>query len=161
MALRATKPDENRCRLRQDFISEGGRDRNRSGEVEAVKELIRIARIEPMIVTRPFVRMAAAVKKKGSVFQQLFRRFLPRLTYKEAIRAIAHRIGRLAWKILPQGVHYTEKGAETTPQARKRRRQKLTQALRKPGYAITYSPEPRLSAGARALIFRGAVRVVR
>jgi transposase len=82
----------------------------------------------------------AAVKKKGSVFQQLFRRFLPRLTYNGAIRAIAHRLGRLAWIILPQGVHYIEKGAETTPQARKRRRQKLTQALRKPGYAVTLIP---------------------
>jgi transposase len=82
----------------------------------------------------------AAVKKKGSIFQSLFRRFLPRLTYKGAIWAIAHRIGRLAWKILHQGVAYIEKGEETTPQARKRRRQKLTQALRKLGYAVALTP---------------------
>ena len=80
------------------------------------------------------------MKKKGSVFQQLFRRFLPRLTCNGAIWAIAHRLGRLAWIILHQGVHYIEKGEETTPQARKRRRQKLTQALRKLGYAVTLTP---------------------
>jgi len=35
------------------------------------------------------------------------------------------------WKILHQGVHYIEYGEQTTPQARKRRVQKLSQALRK------------------------------
>jgi transposase len=82
----------------------------------------------------------AAVKKKGSIFQSLFRRFLPRLTYNGAIWAIAHRLGRLVWKILHQGVRYIERGEETTPQARKRRAQKLTQALRKLGYSVTLSP---------------------
>lgn len=82
----------------------------------------------------------AAVKKKGSIFQSLFRRFLPRLTYNGAIWAVAHRIGRLAWIILHQGVRYIEKGEEPTPQARKRRTQKLTQALRKLGYAVTLTP---------------------
>jgi hypothetical protein len=80
------------------------------------------------------------VKKKGSIFQSLFRRFLPRLTYNGAIWAVAHRIGRLAWIILHQGVRYIEKGEEPTPQARKRRTQKLTQALRKLGYAVTLTP---------------------
>jgi transposase len=82
----------------------------------------------------------AAVKKKGSIFQSLFRRFLPRIKYKGAIWAIAHRLGRLVWKILHQQVRYVERGEETTPQARKRRAQKLTQALRKLGYAVTLNP---------------------
>ena len=82
----------------------------------------------------------AAVKKKGSIFQSLFRRFLPRLTYKGAIWAIAHRMGRVVWLILHQGVRYVERGEPTTPQARKRRAQKLTQALRKLGYAVTLNP---------------------
>jgi transposase len=82
----------------------------------------------------------AAVKKKGCHFQSLFRRFLPRLSYKGAIWAVAHRLGRLAWKILNQGVRYREQGNETNPQARKRRAQKLAQALRKLGYAVTLSP---------------------
>ena len=82
----------------------------------------------------------AAVKKKGSFYQSLFRRFLPRLTYTGAIWAVAHRLGRLVWKILHQGVRYVEQGEQTTPQARKRRVQKLTQSLRKLGYAVTITP---------------------
>jgi transposase len=88
----------------------------------------------------------AAVKKKGSIYQQLFRRFLPRLTYNGAIWAIAHRLGKLVWKILHQGVRYIEKGAETTPQARKRRAQKLKKAFRDLGYAVTLTPLPANSA---------------
>jgi len=91
----------------------------------------------------------AAVKKTGCHFQQLFRRFLPRLGYKGAMWAVAHRLGRLAWKILHDGVRYIEQGTAPNPQARKRRAQKLTQALRKLGYAVTISPivAPALSPG--------------
>jgi len=78
----------------------------------------------------------AAVKKKGSRFQSLFRHFLPRLGYKGAIWAIAHRLGRLLWKVLHHGVVYIEQGNETTPSAKKRHAQKLVKALRKLGYAI-------------------------
>lgn len=82
----------------------------------------------------------AAVKKKGCFFQSLFRRFLPKLSYKGAIWLVAHRLGRLVWKILHDGVRYREQGSETNPQARKRRAQKLAQALRKLGYAVTLTP---------------------
>jgi transposase len=82
----------------------------------------------------------AAVKKKGSHFQSVFRRLLPRLGYKGAIWAIAHRLGRLVWKILHDGVSYVEQGAETNPRARKRRAQKLAQALRKLGYSVSLTP---------------------
>lgn len=82
----------------------------------------------------------AAVKKKGSHFQSLFRRFLPKLGYKGAIWAIAHRLARVIWKLLHDRVRYIEQGAETTPKAKKRRVQKLTQALRRLGYAVSISP---------------------
>lgn len=82
----------------------------------------------------------AAVKKKGCHFQSLFRRFLPKLGYHAAIWAIAHRLGRLVWKILHDGVRYIEQGTETNPRAKKRRAQKLAQALRKLGYAVTLTP---------------------
>ena len=82
----------------------------------------------------------AAVKKKGSHFQSLFRRFLPRLHYNGAIWAIAHRLGRLAWKILHDQVRYIEQGQETNPAAKKRRAQKMVQALRKLGYAVALTP---------------------
>jgi len=83
----------------------------------------------------------AAVKKKGCHFQSVFRRLLPKLGYKGAIWAIAHRLGRLVWKILHDGVLYIEQGTETTPQVRKRRAQRLAQALRKLGYRVTLALE--------------------
>src|SRR5215469_15835416 len=48
----------------------------------------------------------AAVAKKGSHFQVVFRRLLPRLGYKSAIWAVAHRLCRVVWKILHEGVIY-------------------------------------------------------
>ena len=82
----------------------------------------------------------AAVKKKGSHFQALFRRFLPRLHYNGAIWAIAHRLGRLVWKILHDQVRYIEQGQEANPAAKKRRARKMVQALRKLGYAVALTP---------------------
>jgi transposase len=82
----------------------------------------------------------AAVKKNGSHFQSVFKRFLPRLGYKGAIWAIAHRLGRLIWKILHDGIYYIEQGTETNPKAKKRRAQKLAQALRKLGYSVLVTP---------------------
>jgi hypothetical protein len=51
--------------------------------------------------------------------------------------AVAHRLGRLAWKMLHDRIHYIEQGTETNPKANKRRAQKFTLALRKLGYAVT------------------------
>jgi transposase len=82
----------------------------------------------------------AAVKKQGSHFQSLFRRFLPRLHYNGAIWAIAHRLGCLVWKILHDGIRYVEQGQETNPAAKKRRARKMVQALRKLGYAVALTP---------------------
>ena len=82
----------------------------------------------------------AAVKKKGCHFQSVFRRLLPRLGYKGAIWAVANRLSRLLWKVLHDGVHYIEQGQETNPKAKKRRAQKLLQALRKLGYQVSLTP---------------------
>ena len=48
----------------------------------------------------------AAVKTKGSIFQLVYRRLVPRLGHAQAIGAIAHRLCRLICKILHQGVRY-------------------------------------------------------
>jgi transposase len=82
----------------------------------------------------------AAVRKKGCHFQSLLRRFSPKLSYKGAIWVVAHRLACLVWKILHDGVRYIEQGADTNPKAKKRRAQKLAQALRKLGYAVTLNP---------------------
>jgi hypothetical protein len=80
---------------------------------------------------------ASRREKKGSHFQALFRRFLPRQGCNGAIWAIAHRLGRLVWKILHDGVRYVEQGQEPDPKAKQRRTKKLLQALRKLGYTVT------------------------
>ena len=79
----------------------------------------------------------AAVKKQGSHFQVVFRRFLPRLGYKGAIWAVAHRLCRLVWKILHDRVDYIEHGSEPNPKAKQQRARALLRRLRKLGYQVT------------------------
>jgi len=81
----------------------------------------------------------AAVKKKGGHFQNVFRRFLPKLGYNGAIWVVAHRLARLVWKILHDEVSYVEQGQDSDPRARKHRAAKLARALRKLGYSVTLS----------------------
>ena len=82
----------------------------------------------------------AAVKKNGSHFQAVFRRLLPRLGYQSAIWAVAHRLCRVAWKILHEGVRFIEQGREVGPREKKQRAQLLARALRKLGYEVTITP---------------------
>ena len=82
----------------------------------------------------------AAVKKNGSHFQAVFRRLLPRRGYQSAIWAIAHRLCRVLWKILHEGVRFIEQGREPDPQAKKQRARILARALRKLGYNVAISP---------------------
>jgi transposase len=78
----------------------------------------------------------AAVKNKGSYFQTVFNRLMPRLGYKKAVWAIAHRMCRLIWKLLHEGLRYFELGVLSNPIASKRRRNKLVAELRKLGYQV-------------------------
>jgi transposase len=78
----------------------------------------------------------AAVKKKGSHFQTIFRRLLPRLGYKSAVWAIAHRLCRLVWKILHEAVDYIEQGNESNPRLKQQRARGLIRNLRKLGYEV-------------------------
>jgi transposase len=87
----------------------------------------------------------AAVKKKGSHFQVVFRRLLPRLGYNGAIWAVAHRLCRLVWKILHEKVTYREQGSDIDPRAKRRRAQSLVRKLRSLGYDVdirSITPEP-------------------
>lgn len=74
----------------------------------------------------------AAVKKRGSHFQVVFRRLLPRLGYQSAIWAIAHRLCRVVWKILHEGVRFIEKGSEPDAQTKKKRARMLVQGAGTP-----------------------------
>ena len=82
----------------------------------------------------------AAVKKNGSHFQPVFRRLLPRLGYQSAVWAIAHRLCRVVWKILREGVRFIEQGREPDPKAKKKRARMLMRALRKLGYEVAITP---------------------
>lgn len=82
----------------------------------------------------------AAVKTKGSISQLVYRRFVPRLGHAQAIWAIAHRLCRLIWKILHQGVHYEERGPQVNRRRAQRRAAKMIRELRSLGYRIEPIP---------------------
>ncbi len=88
----------------------------------------------------------AAAAKKGSHFQIVFRRLLPRLGYRSAIWAVAHRLCRVVWKILHEGVRFIEYGPSVTPREKKKRAQMLARALRKLGYQVTITPINQVAA---------------
>jgi transposase len=52
----------------------------------------------------------AAVKHKGSIFEIMYRRLIPRLGHNKTIGVIAHRLCHLVWIILHNGVRYEERG---------------------------------------------------
>jgi len=92
----------------------------------------------------------AAVKTKGSHFQVVFRRLLPRLGYLQALWAIAHRLCRLVWKILHEKVRYIEQGVQRDPKALKQRLLNMARSLRLLGYNVILdiqSPNPAPDAG--------------
>ena len=82
----------------------------------------------------------AAVKSKGSVFQNLYRKWVVRMGHNKAIWAVAHRLCRLTWKILHQGVRYVEFGTRANPQAVKKRANKLLRDLKALGYQVQITP---------------------
>jgi transposase len=78
----------------------------------------------------------AAVKLKGSIFEILYRRYVPRLGHKHTIGIIAHKLCRLIWKILHLGVRYEERGPEVSKMSKQNRTQKMIRELRRLGYRI-------------------------
>jgi len=84
----------------------------------------------------------AAVKTKGSIFELVYRRLVPRLGHAQAIGAIAHRLCRLIWKILHQGVSYEERGPAVTRHRAQRRAAKMIRELRSLGYHVERGPSP-------------------
>jgi transposase len=76
----------------------------------------------------------AAARTKGSIFEIVYRRSVPRLGHNQAIGAIAHRQCRLIWLILYHGVRYEERGPAVTKQSKQRHREN-----------DSTTPKPRLS----------------
>ena len=85
----------------------------------------------------------AAVKYKGSIFQILYRRYVPRLGHNQTIGVIAHRLCRLVWKILNRGVRYKEHGPLISQRSRHQRAARMIRQLRSLGYRIELpNPQP-------------------
>jgi transposase len=84
-----------------------------------------------------------AARTKGSYFEALFRRFVPRLGVNKAIWAIAHRLLRLVWRILHLQEHYQEQGPLAHDLASVQRRfRRLSKELTALGYTVRLTPPP-------------------
>ena len=86
----------------------------------------------------------AAIKVKGSIFEVVYRRCVPRLGHNQTIGVIAHRQCRLIWLILHQGTRYEERGPAVTMRSRYQRTWRMIRQLRSLGYPIE-SPNPQPS----------------
>jgi hypothetical protein len=82
----------------------------------------------------------AAVKLKGSIFEILYRRYVPRLGHNQTIGITAHKHCRLVWKILHRGIRYEERGPEVSKASKQKRTRKMIRQLRRFGYRIEPSP---------------------
>ena len=89
----------------------------------------------------------AAARTKGSIFEIVYRRSVPRLGHNQAIGAIAHRQCRLIWLILHQGARYEERGPAVTKQSKQKRTARMIRQLRTLGYRIEL-PNPQHSSPA-------------
>jgi transposase len=86
----------------------------------------------------------AAVKAKGTIFELVYRRTVPRLGHKQTIGVVAHRQCRLIWLILHQGVRYEERGPAVSQKSKRARTAKMIRQLRTLGYRIE-PPKPQPS----------------
>jgi transposase len=84
----------------------------------------------------------AAVKLKGSIFALLYRRYVTRLGHNVTIGIIAHRLCRLIWKILHQGVRYEERGPTVSKKSQQRRTRRMIRELQSLGYHIELLGSP-------------------
>jgi len=87
----------------------------------------------------------AAVRVKGSIFEIVYRRLVPRLGHNQTIGAIAHRLCRLIWMILRQGIRYEERGGAVHERSKRVRTARMIRQLRSLGYRVeplTVQPNP-------------------
>jgi transposase len=102
----------------------------------------------------------AAGKMKGSIFEVVFHRLVPRMEYNQAIWTIAHRLCRLIWKILHQGVRYEERGPSVSAKAQRARLAKMIRELTKAGFVVQLPKlEQATPARARGVFDPGLSRV--
>jgi transposase len=78
----------------------------------------------------------AAVRCKGSIFESLCRRYVPRFGHNHTIGIIAHRLCRLIRKILRQGIRHEERGPATHERSKRARAARMIRELRSLGYRV-------------------------
>jgi len=78
----------------------------------------------------------SAVMAKGSFFEIVYRRTVPRLGHNQTIGVIAHRQCRLIWLILHQGVRYEERGPAVSKRSKQKRTARMIRELRNLGYQV-------------------------
>jgi hypothetical protein len=79
---------------------------------------------------------------KGTIFAIVYRRLVPRLGHAQANGAIAHRLCRLIWKILHEGIRYHERGPAVSVEAKKVRTRKMIREQRTLGYRVELPQAP-------------------
>ena len=84
----------------------------------------------------------AAVKRKGSIFELLYRRLISRLGHNKTIGVIANRLCHVIWIILHNGVHYEERGPAVSEQSKQRHATKMIRKLRLLGYRVEPLQKP-------------------
>jgi len=84
----------------------------------------------------------AAVKRKGSIFEIVYRRLVLRLGHYKTIGAIAHRICQLIWIILHKGVRYEERGPAVCEKSKRARTLRMIRTLRTLGYRVELLGNP-------------------
>jgi transposase len=84
----------------------------------------------------------AAIKRKGSIFEILYRRLVPRLGHNQTIGVVANRLCHLIWIILHNRVPYEERGPAVSKQSQQRRTATMIRKLRMLGYRVEPIADP-------------------
>ena len=78
----------------------------------------------------------AAARTKGSIFEIVYRRHVPRRGHNQAIGVIAHRLCQLIWILLHRKVRYEERGPAVTERSKRKRTARMVRELRFLGYHV-------------------------
>ena len=78
----------------------------------------------------------AAIKRKGSIFEIMYRRLVSRLGHNQTIGVVANRLCHLIWIILHNGVPYEERGPAVSKESQQRHTAKMIRKLRVLGYRV-------------------------
>ena len=84
----------------------------------------------------------AAIKRKGSIFEIVYRRLVLRLGHNQTIGVVANRLCHLIWIILHNCVPYEERGPAVSKQSQRRRTATMIRKLRMLGYRVEPIADP-------------------